>query len=609
MFPEYETGVPVFRPTMEEFGDFRAFVNQIEPIGMTTGIVKIIPPKEWVEKLPKHPTAQIDRIEIRGPITQNLTLGSDRGVFEIENIEMRKKFSIKQWIKQCNSLCNQPPTVRGEKQRIMGHYEATPGEFVTFDDKDFSPEMLKHLESRYWKGLAYGGSPMYGADLPGSLFSEKTKEWNIASLDSILSALPDRIPGVNDAYLYCGMWKATFAWHLEDMDLPSINYIHLGAPKQWYTIPQSHHQKFYQLMSALWPEEQRKCSEFLRHKTFLADPAFIRRHGIPVNQVVHRQREFIITFPFGYHAGFNYGFNIAESVNFAHDSWLGIGVKAKKCTCVSHSVGIDVQSMIALIKEAGSELKFSNTKALNAKPRRLGRCVLCPHIYTSHYCANAEGIALAHIDCVNLMPETYLVGQTVHGLDHIEKERFALRCSYCKISMGSCFQCGEKDCFRAFHGSCAAAAGVEYDSVYQPLCRHHRPKKEVSGAGLDGSILLEGDILQYVRNGEYSAGIVCLNSHEFHQLEVTVLPDACETDFVGYNELVSVFAETPRGPFVERLPNRSSTFNKKRQNFEKSQTEKKLKVKEELPAKASKLYEDHPDTALPSSPKSINCSF
>ncbi len=58
--------------------------------------------------------------------------------------------------------------------------------------------------------------------------------------------------------------------------------------------------------------------------------------------MVQHEGEFIITFPFGYHSGYNLGFNCAESVNFAFESWIEIGKKAESCHCMEDSVKIDV---------------------------------------------------------------------------------------------------------------------------------------------------------------------------------------------------------------------------------------------------------------------------
>lgn len=92
------------------------------------------------------------------------------------------------------------------------------------------------LERKYWKNVTFN-QPLYGADIPGTLMAPSVKEWNINHLNTILDTVMDCgvcIPGVNTAYLYFGMWKTSFAWHTEDMDLYSINYLHFGAPKSWY---------------------------------------------------------------------------------------------------------------------------------------------------------------------------------------------------------------------------------------------------------------------------------------------------------------------------------------------------------------------------------------
>jgi hypothetical protein len=127
--------------------------------------------------------------------------------------------------------------------------------------QDYTPEFCKDLERRFWRNCGFGTPAMYGADMEGrtrgpfffhqsvntyptgSLFTDKTKSWNVAHLPSLLSRLlpssSNGLPGVNTPYLYFGMWRATFAWHVEDMDLFSINYIHFGAGKFWYAIPQA----------------------------------------------------------------------------------------------------------------------------------------------------------------------------------------------------------------------------------------------------------------------------------------------------------------------------------------------------------------------------------
>lgn len=45
--PRATRGIPVFRPTLDEFEDFEAYMERIEVWGRRSGIVKVIPPNEW----------------------------------------------------------------------------------------------------------------------------------------------------------------------------------------------------------------------------------------------------------------------------------------------------------------------------------------------------------------------------------------------------------------------------------------------------------------------------------------------------------------------------------------------------------------------------------
>lgn len=383
----YSGGIPVFTPTMKQFEDFYQFNKAINKYGMQSGIVKIVPPKEWTDGLADNYTEEnLLSVKVKNPIIQHMNC-SGPGVYSQQNVERARSYSIFQWKELSEKPNHQPPAPKGKVRGSVASKAATKGaakkdnqilveaneDIVAkdqsvkdgssessevqdrsrsnwnIDPTEFDQERCEQLERTYWKSLTYA-EPMYGADVMGSLFSDDTKSWNVAHLPNILDLMDVRLPGVNDAYLYAGLWKATFSWHLEDQDLYSINYIHFGAPKQWYSIPQEESGKFFDVMKDTFSDEYKSCPEFLRHKTFLVSPQFLEKHGVQCNKIVHNEGEFIITYPYGYHAGFNYGYNLAESVNFALDDWFPFGEKTSKCECISDSVGINVKQLFCSYK-------------------------------------------------------------------------------------------------------------------------------------------------------------------------------------------------------------------------------------------------------------------
>ena len=193
-------------------------------------------------------------------------------------------------------------------------------------------------------------APLYGADLKGSITDPTCNSWNINRLNSILDYVEKdygiEINGVNTAYLYFGSWKTTFAWHTEDMDLHSINYLHFGAPKFWYTIPPQYRKRFERLADGLFPQLKKDCASYLRHKMCLISPHILRQNSIPYNKVVQHVGEIMITFPCGYHAGFNTGFNCAESTNFATPRWVEYGKRATRCFCKPDTVNISMDCFV-----------------------------------------------------------------------------------------------------------------------------------------------------------------------------------------------------------------------------------------------------------------------
>eukprot|EP00088_Acartia_fossae_P019901 TRINITY_DN2164_c0_g1_i10.p1 TRINITY_DN2164_c0_g1~~TRINITY_DN2164_c0_g1_i10.p1 ORF type:complete len:404 (-),score=107.35 TRINITY_DN2164_c0_g1_i10:674-1885(-) len=160
--------------------------------------------------------------------------------------------------------------------------------------------------------------------------------------------MEEQIPGVNMPYLYFGMWRATFNWHVEDMDLYSVNFLHYGAPKTWYCVPPQYGYKLEQVAQKLFPHMTMACYNLLRHKAVMLSPDILEEHGVRVHKVVQEERDMIIVFPHAYHSGFNHGFNIAESTNFALERWIEYGKRFRGCLCGDRDqhVSVDMEPFI-----------------------------------------------------------------------------------------------------------------------------------------------------------------------------------------------------------------------------------------------------------------------
>ncbi|XP_021363141.1 uncharacterized protein LOC110456629 isoform X2 [Mizuhopecten yessoensis] len=308
--------IMVFRPTMEEFKDMAKYVSYMESCGAhKAGVAKVIPPAEWVPRRGGYDDLEMT---IPAPITQVVT--GCQGLYQQYNIQ-KKPLTIKEFEKLANS----------DRYRTPKHFD--------FDE----------LERKYWKNITFV-NPIYGADISGSIYDTDQNYWNINKLGTILDYVAGdygiKIEGVNTAYLYFGMWKTTFPWHTEDMDLYSINYLHFGAPKSWYSVPPEHGRRLERLATGFFPSSSQSCPAFLRHKMTLISPAILKQYSIPFNKITQEAGEFMITFPYGYHQGYNHGFNCAESTNFATERWIEYGKRCLQCKCRKDGVKISMDTFV-----------------------------------------------------------------------------------------------------------------------------------------------------------------------------------------------------------------------------------------------------------------------
>lgn len=101
-------------------------------------------------------------------------------------------------------------------------------------------------------------------------------------------------------------------------------------------------------------------------------------------------------------------------------------------------------------------------RCMVSKKRKI-RCQFCPS--TTGAFKQTENGLWSHVLCGLWIPELYFASaghmEPVEGIETIPKGRWKLQCYLCKQKMGAPIQCANRNCFLAFHATCAKRAGLE----------------------------------------------------------------------------------------------------------------------------------------------------
>ncbi|XWS37164.1 hypothetical protein CRYUN_Cryun19dG0019300 [Craigia yunnanensis] len=254
--------------------------------------------------------------------------------------------------------------------------------------------------------------------MPGSAFGPLTSEkssgggreagegvtvgetpWNMRAVSrakgSLLRFMKEEIPGVTSPMVYIAMLFSWFAWHVEDHDLHSLNYLHMGAGKTWYGVPRDAAVAFEEVVRVDgYAGEFNPLVTFftLGEKTTVMSPEVFVRAGIPCCRLVQNAGEFVVTFPRAYHSGFSHGetfefcviyhqrgslyfihmflslgFNFGEAANIATPEWLRVARDA-----AIRRASINCPPMVShfqLLYDLALELCSRVPMSISAKPK------------------------------------------------------------------------------------------------------------------------------------------------------------------------------------------------------------------------------------------------
>lgn len=129
--------------------------------------------------------------------------------------------------------------------------------------------------------------PIYGIDNNITFFDDSINAWNLnrlTNVNSIIHELKLDLPRLLKPSVDVGMRYTAFGWQVENSYLASVDILHEGGSKFWYSVPNSSGKMLEDFCkkAAIGYE----CHFLLRHKLFLIPPSVLNMNGIKFGKVI-----------------------------------------------------------------------------------------------------------------------------------------------------------------------------------------------------------------------------------------------------------------------------------------------------------------------------------
>lgn len=374
---------PEYHPTLAEFQDPISYIFKIEEEASKYGICKIVPPVSASPK--KTVIANLNRsLSARNPdssptfTTRQQQIGfcprkhhrpvqkpvwQSGEIYTVPQFEVKAKGFEKGYLKKGSNSKKGLTALEVETLYWKAHV-----------DKPFSVEYANDMPGSAFDQTGGGGGKKLGKKEIGDSLTVGETEWNMRGVSrskgSLLKFMKEEIPGVTSPMVYISMLFSWFAWHVEDHDFHSLNYMHMGAAKTWYGVPRDAAVAFEDVIRAHgYGGEINPIVTFatLGEKTTIISPEVLLKAGVPCCRLVQNAGEFVVTFPRAYHSGFSHGFNCGEAANIATPGWLTVArdaaIRRASINCapmVSHS---------QLLYDLAASFSSSEATSIKPEPR------------------------------------------------------------------------------------------------------------------------------------------------------------------------------------------------------------------------------------------------